>query len=379
MKRHLTRNMTIMLVSLAVLGAVLFGFRSFKNFKIGQVLKTHQNPVVTVSTYRVKENDWQVQISAVGNMAAVNGTAISPELGGTVVKINFRSGQDVEVGDYLLGIDTRAEMATLEQLKAQQVLARQTLDRDLKQAKISAVSQQTIDDDRANLKALSAQVQQQLATIAYKNVRAPFSGRLGIRQVDLGQYVNPGDEIVYISQMDPLYVDFYIAQRQISKVEPGEIVQVLIDAFPDNKFTGKVLALDSNLQVGTGNIKVRAQVPNPDYDLIPGMYANVEVNVGKPVKKITVPQTVLFFNSYGATAFLAVDENKGKGTPKYVAKQVVVQTGLTRGDQIEVLSGLKTGDLVVSGGQLKLRNGTQLKINNKLQPPDNPNPKPIEQ
>ncbi|MTI16326.1 efflux RND transporter periplasmic adaptor subunit [Rhodobacteraceae bacterium RKSG542] len=379
MGKFFSKPMLYMLIGVGIIGGGLYGFSKFKDFEAAKFIAALQDPPQTISTYKVTEEVWQPKVAAVGSLVAVEGAVLAPELAGTVVKINFESGQDVKTGDFLLGIDSREEMATLESLRAQEELAKQTLNRNLKQYKINAVSQQTIDDNRASLKNYNAQVQEQLAVIAKKNIRAPFSGRLGIRLASLGQYLNAGDGFVNLQSLDPLYVDFFIPQRQIGEIDSGDAIDVLVDAFPGKPFKGTIEALDSALQTGTGNVKVRATVPNPDMNLLPGMYVTSEVEVGKPEKYVTVPQTVISYNSYGSTVFLAEDQNKGSGKPALVAKQVVVQTGATRGDQVQVLKGLKAGDLVVSAGQLKLRDGTKLLVNNKVKLPNNPDPKPVEE
>jgi membrane fusion protein (multidrug efflux system) len=265
--------------------------------------------------------------------------------------------------------------AQLEQLKAAARLAKQNFDRDLAQLKMHAVSQAAVDLAAANMKSASAQVTMQEAIIAQKSIRAPFAGQLGIRQVDLGQYLAPGTALVNLQQLDPMYLDFTVPQAQIDLIHVGEHVTVQTNAFPNKVFTGIISALEPQVDISTRNLKVRASIANPDGELLPGLFATARVNKGDKKEYITLPNSAIAYNPYGSTAFIVKSEGKGAdGKPKLVVEQRFVTTGLVRGDQVAVLSGLQVNEVVVTSGQLKLRNGTLVIVNNSVQPSNNPNP-----
>jgi membrane fusion protein (multidrug efflux system) len=296
---------------------------------------------------------------------------------GLVAKINFSSGQEVKAGTLLLELDASSDLAKLQSLKATAELAHKTYQRDQQQFQEHAVSKATIDSDMATLKSAEAQVAEQQATIDKKYIKAPFDGRLGIRAVDIGQYLNAGTTIVTLQSLDPIYVDFYLPQRSLSEIATGMTVKVASDAFPQKHFTGEISAISPKVDTQTRNIKIRARIHNPDHLLIPGMFVTADIDVGKAKPEITLPQTAISFNPYGNIVYLVQNKGKNKaGKPMLVAEQKFVTTGDTRGDQIAVLKGLSPGDIVVTAGQLKLHNGTPVLINNSIEPTDNPAPKP---
>src|SRR5208282_691324 len=232
-----------------------------------------------------------------------------------------------------------------------------------------AVSQQTVDTDLQTLKSDEAQVVQQQATVDYKLVRAPFSGRLGIRQADLGQYLAAGTAIVTLQSLDPIFVDFYLPQQALDQIKVGQTVTAKIDTYPDREFPGQIAAINPKVDASTRNVQIRASLRNAELKLLPGMFATVEVEVGAPQRYITLPQTAISYNPYGTTVYLVDDKGKdAKGQPLLVARQTFVKTGATRGDQVAVLSGVKEGETVVSAGQIKLHNGSLLVIDNSVKP-----------
>jgi len=297
---------------------------------------------------------------------------------GIVSAIHFKQGDEVKAGTLLLELDASSDIAKLESLQAVADLAKTTYARDKAQFKVKAVSQQTLDTDAANLKKALADVNQQQALVDKKFIRAPFSGRLGIRTVDLGQYLNAGTAIVTLQSLDPIYFDFYLPQQSLAAIKVGQEVTVQTDAYPGQSFTGQIEVIDPKVDSNTRNVKVRARLANPDHKLLPGMYATVDVTSGKPVRRITLPQTAITYNPYGNLVYLIEKKGTDKktGKPKLVAKQVFVTTGETRGDQVAILKGVKEGDTVVTSGQIKLHNGSTVAINNTVQPTNNPNPKP---
>jgi membrane fusion protein (multidrug efflux system) len=310
----------------------------------------------------------------------VNGANLSPQVAGTVSALHFNSGADVKKGDLLLELQSADDVAKLEALKATATLAKITYDRDRTLAKTTAVSQQQVDTDEANLKNALALVDQQQATVDYKFIKAPFAGRLGLRQVDLGQYLAAGTTIVTLQQLDPIYVDFYLPQQSLAQIKVGQSVTAKVDTFPGKTFDGSILAINATVDPATRNIQVRATIPNKNDLLLPGMFATVDIAVAAPQHYVTLPQTAISYNSYGNIVYLIDDKGKdANGKEQLVARQTFVTTGATRGDQVAVLKGVKDGDTVVVSGQMKLHNGTPVNINNTVQPADDPNPKPADQ
>jgi membrane fusion protein (multidrug efflux system) len=323
--------------------------------------------------------EWRSQIEAVGSVRAVNGANLSAQVAGTVSAVHFQSGADVKKGDLLLELESADDVAHLEALKATAAMAQLTYDRDRTLVKTNAVSQQTADTDESNLKNAKALVAQQQALVDYKFVRAPFAGRLGIRQVDLGQYLAAGTAIVTLQQLDPIYVDFYAPQQSIAQLKVGQAATAKVDTYPNRHFEGKILAINSLVDAATRNVLVRAEFANKDGFLLPGMFATVDIDTGAPQKYVTLPQTAVAYNSYGDIVYLVEDKGKdANGKPQLVARQTFVTTGATRGDQVAIVKGVKDGDTVVTAGQVKLRNGTPVLINNTVQPANDPNPKPVD-
>jgi len=375
----LRKRMIIMLALTALVLAAVFGFEAFKAVMIRKFLATLSNPPQTVSTMVAASSEWRSQIEAVGSVRAVNGANLSAQVAGTVSALHFQSGADVKQGDLLLELESADDVAHLAALKATAALAQITYDRDRALVKTNAVSQQTVDTDEGNLKNAKALVAQQQALVDYKFVRAPFAGRLGIRQVDLGQYLAAGTAIVTLQQLDPIYVDFYAPQQSIAQLKVGQAATAKVDTYPNRHFEGKILAINSLVDAATRNVLVRAEFANKDGFLLPGMFATVDIDTGAPQKYVTLPQTAVAYNSYGDIVYLVEDKGKdANGKPQLVAQQTFVTTGATRGDQVAIVKGVKDGDTVVTAGQVKLRNGTPVLINNAVQPANDPNPKPVD-
>jgi len=371
-----------MIIMLAVTGLVLgavFGFQAFKSVMIAKFMATLSNPPQTVSTMVASSQEWRPQLEAVGSLRAVNGANLSAQVAGIVSKVYFESGADVKKGDLLLELMAEDDKARLEALKATASLARITFERDSNLVKTNAVSQQTVDTDKGNLQNAEALVAQQKALVDYKSITAPFSGRLGIRQVDLGQYLAAGTTIVTLQQIDPIFVDFFLPQQTLSQIEVGQEVVGKVDTYPNKIFVGKVSAINSLVDTTTRNVQVRATLQNDSNLLLPGMFATIDIDTSLPEKYVTLPQTAIAYNSYGNIVYLVDDKGKDeKGQPKLVARQTFVTTGATRGDQVAILTGVKDGDVVVTAGQIKLRNGAPVIVNNAVPVPNDPNPKPAD-
>jgi membrane fusion protein, multidrug efflux system len=371
------RRLVIMLIATGLVLGGVFAFQAFKAKMIEQAMAALANPPQTVSTTVAQLQEWQPQIEAIGSVRAVNGANLSSQVSGIVTAIHFESGKDVTQGTLLLELQAADDNARLESLKATAELSRITYERDSKLLKSFGVSQQVVDTDLWNWKSNTALVVQQQALVDYKSIKAPFSGRIGIRQVDLGQYLAAGTTFVTLQQLDPIYVDFYVPQQALASVVVGQRAAAQIDTFPDETFEGTLSAINSVVDVATRNVQVRAIFNNPSHKLLPGMYATVAISAGVPEHYVTLPQTAIAYNSYGNIAYLVENPGKAEGA-SLIARQRFVVTGTTRGDQVAVLSGIKAGDTVVTAGQIKLRNGSPIVINNAVQPSDDRDPKPID-
>ncbi|QEL54654.1 efflux RND transporter periplasmic adaptor subunit [Chromobacterium paludis] len=367
----MTKRMLIMLgCVLALIVALGVGFF----LHIQKLIASAPKPgPQTVTTAVAKMQEWQPQLSAVGTLTAVHGVDISSEVAGQVRSLHFKSGQDVKAGDVLVQLNADADQAQLRSLQAAAELAATTLKRDRAQLAIDGVSQAQVDADTADLKSKTALVAQQAAQVAKKTIRAPFAGRLGITAVNPGQYLNPGDKIVTLQTIDPVYVDFTLPQRQIGQVRVGQPVSVASDAFGKEAFKGKINAINPKVDPTTRNVQVEATIANPKRKLLPGMFATAAIDIGAKQRHLTLPQTAITYNPYGSTVFIV---KQGKNGPE--AQQAFVTTGDTRGDQVAITGGLKEGQEVVTSGQLKLKTGTPVTVNNSVRPANDPNPTPQE-
>lgn len=374
------KRMVVMLVLMSLLAAGVIWFTRLKTQLIGKALSGIAAMPQTVSTEPATYAEWQSSMSAVGSMRAVKGADLAAEIPGVVDAINFESGDEVQAGALLLQLRPDDAPGRLEQLQAVADLAQITYQRDLRQLHAQAVPQATVDTDASNLKSAQAQVEQQSALLAEKSVRAPFAGRLGIRQVDLGQYLNAGTAIVTLQALDPMYIDFSLPQQALRQVAVGQPVTIAVDTYPGVSFPGVILAIDSKVDTTTRNVQLRASLANPQHKLLPGMYGTVSVVTGAKQRLLTLRQTDIAFNPYGSTVFIVTENGKdAEGHPRLIATQNFVTTGATQGDRIAILSGVKENDVVVSAGQIKLRNGSVVLVNNTVQPTDDPRPSPPNQ
>lgn len=370
------KRIVIMLLAVGLLLGLVFGFGVFRSIMIGKYLAGAGNQTQTVATTKAEPTPWQSALNSVGSVVAVNGAGLSAEVAGIVDTIDFESGEDVAAGALLLTLRPNNDEAVLAQLQAAAALDQLNLDRDIKQFAADGVAKATVDTDRATLAGAAAQVQAQQALMVEKQVRAPFAGRLGVRQVDLGQYLAAGTEIVTLQQLNPLFVDFYLPQQSLAQISVGQAISVTVDAYPSAPFPGKITAINSAVDTSTRTIQVRATIDNPQLVLRPGMFATVSIGVGAPRQLVTLPQTAITYNAYGDTVFIVAHHKDSGGKDSMTAGQAFVTTGDTRGDQVAILKGVTAGDEVVTAGQLKLKNGSPITINNKAQPANDPNPNP---
>jgi len=369
------RRLIVVLLGAGVLLALLVGFNFFKQYMMAKARAQNASPPQTVSTMIVEYSDWQPEVAAVGSMRAYRGVDVTTEVAGLVRTLNFKSGEDAKSGAVLVELNADSDIAQLHALQAAADLSETTYKRDKVQFEAQAISQATLDADAADLKNRRAQAEAQAALVAKKTLRAPFAGRLGITTLNPGQYLNPGDKVVTLQAIDPILVDFRVPQRELARVSPGQTIHLTTDAFAGETFEGKVTALDPRVDTASRNFQVEAAVGNSSGRLLPGMFARVAVQSGAKQRYLTLPQTAITYNPYGATVFVAI---KSKDGQSLVAQQVFVTVGSTRGDQAAVVSGIKQGDQVVTSGQLKLKNGTPLQVDNSVQPKDDAHPAPQE-
>ncbi|TMH34841.1 MAG: efflux RND transporter periplasmic adaptor subunit [Betaproteobacteria bacterium] len=375
------KRMVIMLVIVGVLLGGLVGFNFFKGYMMQKYMAGAPIPASTVTAMTADYQQWQPQLAAVGTLRAVRGVDVTTEVAGLVRSVNFQSGDETPSGKVLAELNVDSDVAQLHALQAAADLAKTVYDRDKAQLDIEVISKAQVDADAADLKSKQAQVAQQQALIDKKSIRAPFAGKLGISTVNPGQYLNPGDKLVTLQTIDPIYIDFYLPQQQLPQIAIGQKVSVSADAYKGMSFPGKINAINPRVDPSTRNVQVEATIPNAKRQLLPGMFANVKIDTGDEQRYLTLPQTAITYNPYGNTVFVIKPSEKKdeKGNAPMVAQQVFVTTGPTRGDQIAILKGVEPGAQVVTSGQVKLKNGSPVIVNNSVQPTNSPNPTPQEQ
>ena len=319
-------------------------------------------PPSVIASADVSREQWEPSIGSVGTLVATNGIDVSTEVSGIVSEIVFESGQTVEKGDVLIRLDDSVDVAALDALRAERKLTQIQFNRASDLLKKNVSSRSEYDEAKALYEASDARVKQQQAVVARKVIEAPFSGRAGIRLISLGQYIDAGEAIVQLQSLDPIYVDFTLPERYLSRVQVGQQVNVEVDAVPDELFTGKVSAINPGVDTGTRTLRLRATLANPEDRLRPGMFADVETITGEPVGVLTVPRTAISFNTYGNFVFVINQDDDGVLT----VERTAATTGEERDGRV-VIEGLLEGTRLVRTGLVKLRDGMQVKIDNKIE------------
>ena len=371
----MAKRMILMLGVMATLLTAL-GFMKFKQIQTAVQASAYQPPPEAVTSVVAQAEVWPATTGVIGTMEAVHGVMVSSDLPGTVTKINFDSGKAVHEGDILVELDTREERAQLASLEAQRDLAKVNYARNEQLAKEGVISRLEYDQATAQQKQTEANVGQIRATIERKTIRAPFSGTLGIRKVNLGQYLSAGNAVVQLQALNPIYVNFGLPQQALGQVRVGRSLRVTSEDLPGKAFTGKVTALDSVIDQTTRNVQVQATLANPEGKLQPGMFVQVEVVLGASRTVVPLPASAVSYAPYGDSVFVITDLKDPKGHTYRGVRQQFVKLEGSRGDQVAVVSGLNPGDEVVTSGVFKLRNGAAVQVNNKVQPGNNPAPKP---
>ena len=380
-KKPMAKRMIIMLICVGILLAALVGFNLFRAHMIQKFMASNAAPPATVTAAIAGYQTWQPQLVAVGSLRAVRGVDVTTEVAGLVRELAFNSGQEVKTGQVLVRLNDDSDRAQLASLQAAADLAQTVYKRDKAQFDIQAIAKAQLDADAADLKSKRAQVDQQAALVVKKTIRAPFAGRVGITTVNPGQYLNPGDAVVTLQAIDSIYADFFLPQQQLGQLQVGQAIVVDTDAFGNRTFDGKIRSINPRVDSSTRNVQIEATVDNSERKLLPGMYANVKIDAGGAQRYLTLPQTAITYNPYGATVFIVKpgEHKNAQGKIMPVAQQVFVTPGPTRGDQVAILKGISEGTQVVTSGQLKLKNGTPLVIDNRVLPANSPNPTPQEQ
>lgn len=371
-------------VIVGILLAVVFGGLAvfqyvLKPKLIAEFVAGLKPPPVTISATKAKLMPWQPTLTSIGTLEAIRGVSVSPLVGGRVQSIHFKSGQQVTVGTLLITLDDSIEQAQLKEAQSALKLSELDYQRGLELYQKQNYAKASLDKARAQRDQNEAKVESLRATIKQKKIHAPFTGRLGIRQVNLGQYLSAGDPIVPLQSLQPIYVDFGVPQQDAASIRKGTAVRVTpggTGGGGEDPMEGKVTALNSVVDPSTRNVQVQATFDNPGDTLKPGMFVEAQVDLGAPTSAVTLPATAISFAPYGDSVFV-VEQVKSKDGSSYLGvRQQFVKLGASRGDQVAVLSGVKPGEEVATSGVFKLHNGAAVYVNNEVTPENNPAPQP---
>lgn len=367
-----TRILATVVVALGVLGAI-FGYK-YVQVRAAKAALANRKPVpAAVTTAKAAQQHWAMSLGSVGTLQSYQGITVRSEIEGRIIKVPFESGTRVKAGDVLVEMDTATEAAQLRSYEATARLAELNLQRarDLRQT--NANTQVDLDQSEAAFLQAQASIEATKATLAKKRIVAPFDGRIGIRQVSVGQFLNKGDALATLEDVDPMYADFALPQQNIAQLAVGMPVKVTVDAFPDRQFDGKIEAIDPRITDTTRNLRLRATLANQDETLHPGMFARIDVVLPGTKDVMVLPATAVVYSPYGDSVYVVATKDGN-----LIAEQRWVKVGPKRGDLISILEGVKEGEEVVTIGQSKLRPGSPLKVNNRIVPSSETNPKPAE-
>lgn len=368
-----------MLLMLFLASTIIVGIGYWKYIQVQKAMAAGGKfapPPTTVTTVVVKTQTWQPVLSAVGSLKAVNGVTLSTDLAGIVSEIAFESGSAVKKGDLLVKLDTQQEEAQLRSAEVRLSFAETDFERKSDLITKKAISESDLDTAQSQLKQMQASVEEMKALVARKRLTAPFDGLVGIRQISLGQFVNPGAAIVPLQSLDPIFVEFSVPQQNFSALAVGKKLQFAVNGLAEGKFEGEITAIDSLVDPNTRNILIQGTVKNADHKLRPGMFAEVEVLLPENAGVLAIPSSSISYAPYGDSVYVVREKNGPDGRAMKIVEQQTIQLGAKRGDQVSVISGLKDGDEVVSSGVFKLRPGAPVKVDNSLQPGNEAHPKP---
>lgn len=363
-----SKRMVIMLVACGVIFGGIFGMDAMMKKGMNDYFDNMPVPPQTISTARAERMIWPAEIDSVGTFSAINGTDISVETEGVVAAIHVASGANVTRGELLLELDSRLARAELDRLEAQARLARLNLERRQDLLRKKAISQAEVDAAQAEADAAAAAAQAQRVRVAKHRVTAPFDGRVGIRRISLGQYLSQGTPLFTLQALDPIEIEFAVAEKHLPQIRPNQQVNISVDAYPKDSFSGEINALDPRVDTSTRMVRVRARIPNPDGKLRSGMFGRLSIELSQKLEVIAVPRTAIKYDPYGQSVFVVTPKEQQGDGPAHLAQHRFVRTGVARGDFLQILEGLEEGDEIVTSGLLKLRNGQPLIINNQVTP-----------
>lgn len=365
----MAKRMIIMLIGVALLFGLIAGWYFFQQNRTNEYMKTMGTATATVSTTIAKKENWKSFISETGSIVAINGVNVTTQASGIVSSILFKSGSIVKKGDILVDLDDRQLQANLENTKAQLLYAEQNNKEIDELFNVGAASRNSLETTQAKLAEARSELAAAQVQIAYLHIPAPFDGKIGIQQVNVGQYLEPGTTIASLQQLDPLYVQFSVAQQDLGKIHVDQAVEVTVDTQPDQIYHGTITAIDSHVDTDTRNATVEATIRNENFRLLPGMFAQINIILSHENSVVSLPQTAINYNLFGNSVLIALPNGKTPdGTPMYTLKLQYVKTGEERKGLVEIIQGLKGGELVVSSGQLKVSDGAHVTINNSIEP-----------
>jgi membrane fusion protein, multidrug efflux system len=349
-------------------GIAYYAF-DFKPKFLAQVIMSAPRPPQTISAEAARTDAWAPEVTAIGSLKAINAIDITPQVGGVIEQVLFQSGQRVKKGDKVVVFDTATEEAELRSAEVQLKNAEDEFNRKSAVFKKGYAAKADVETLRTQRDTAQATVDRLKAVIAQKNIYAQWDGVLGFKNVSPGQYLAPGQAVVSLQSIDPIFADFPVTEGELGRIKPGQPVEARFDAFPDQAFTGKVALKDTKITEASRTVMVRAEIANPDRKLLPGMYANVKVTVGEPQTVTTVPQTAVTFSLYGDNVFVVIPAKKPDPKAKEAELEVerrFIKTGNVKEGRVEILSGVKVGEQVVIAGQNKIDQGSKVKIDNSI-------------
>lgn len=371
------KRMLIMLTLLVLFFGALFGWKTYVNLGLGRG-SPDQFPPVTISATSARAETWTPALTAIGTLETEKGVNVTAQAPGIITALYFGSGAEVGTGDLLVQQFIDDDLARLDALKAEIRLAEITLQRATELVRDRLVPQLDLDTAESNLDRIQAELKSVQVTIDKKSIRAPFAGQLGIRRVNIGQYIQPGDDIVKLESLQNILVVFPLPQRHLPQVHVGQTVEVSIDAYPERSFGGEINAIEPEVNQATRSFWLQATLPNESMGLRPGMFAEVSIPLAVEESVVTVPQSAITFSPYGDSVYVVQDATGASGQPEPTVRNVFVTTGATRGDQVAIVDGLAAGKRIVTSGQLKLRNGSRVIIDNSVAVSDSAQPIPKE-
>lgn len=363
----MSKPMSRMLLYVGIFFFIVFGIYGFKKVMLWWYFANFKPPAVTISSTVAKKQPWRSYLTAVGSLSAINGVDLTSEVSGIVREIRFESGQVVKKGDVVVVLDTGVEQASLKDNQAKLKLAQINFDREQQLLKKNVTSQAAFDTRYAELKEAEANVESTQAKINQKTIVASFDGKLGIRNINLGEYISPGKEMVTLQSLNPLYVLFSLPEQYLNKVYIHQPIDVDVNLGDGRVVKGTITAINSKVDLRTRNILIQATIPNDDLSIYPGMYGLVTIWMNDEQPRIVVPQTAIAYSLSGDYVFVITDASKKHDKSELIVNRRYIKVGERRKDSVVILDGLQEGDVIVTSGQLKLQNGASVVIDNSVE------------